>query len=92
METINKNILAKSIAKQLGIKAATIRNVIDSFLDQIREEYRKGNRIELREFGTFYAYNRKPRSYKTFDLKETKKMAAKKILKFKCSRHLHLNG
>jgi nucleoid DNA-binding protein len=89
METINKNILAKSIAKQLGIKTATIKNVINSFLDQIREEYRKGNRIELREFGTFYAYNRKPRSYKT-ELKETKKMSAKKILKFKCSRHLHL--
>lgn len=90
METINKNILTKAISKKLGIKSTIIKSVIDSFLDRVREEYKKGNRIELREFGTFFPYTRKSRLYKTIESKEARKMPKKKMLKFKCSKQLHI--
>lgn len=90
METINKKILTKAISKKLGLKPAIVKDVIDLFLGQIRTEYKKGNRIELREFGIFFPYTRKARLYKTFESKESRKMPTKKMLKFKCSKHLHI--
>jgi nucleoid DNA-binding protein len=90
MKTVNKIMLTRAIAKETFITTRIVKKVIDSFFDQIKGEYKKGNRIELREFGTFFPYIRKPRTYKTFDSKETKKMEAKQMLKFKCSKHLHL--
>jgi nucleoid DNA-binding protein len=83
-------MLTRAVSKEISITTRIVKKVIDSFLNQIREEYKKGNRIELREFGTFSPYTRKSRNYKTFDSKETKRMGTKKMLKFKCSRHLHI--
>lgn len=90
MDTINKNLLTKAVSKKLGIKPAVVKSVIELFLDQVRVEYKRGNRIELREFGTFFPYTRKSRIYRTFESKESKKMPTKKMLKFKCSKQLHI--
>jgi nucleoid DNA-binding protein len=90
MKTINKIVLTMAISKELSIKAEIVKQVVDSLFEQIRKEYKKGNRIELRKFGTFTPYLRQSRIYKTFDTGEVKQMPTKKMLKFKCSKHLHI--
>jgi len=89
MKTINKSTLIKSVSDFTTYHPEVIKEVVDEFLHQIELEYKNGNKIEIREFGTFFPYTRKPRIYKTFKTRETKKMAKKKMLKFKCSRQLH---
>lgn len=90
MATINKSMLVKTVAQLTGHDTLTTLVIVDEFLRQIEEEYKNGHKVEIREFGTFFPYTRKPRIYKAFETKETKKMAKKKIMKFRCSRQLHL--
>lgn len=90
MGTMNKSTLLKKVSEDTALHPNLVKEVVDSFLYIIVEEYKKGNRVEVREFGTFFPYTRKPRIYKTFETGETRKMVKKKIMKFKCSRQLHL--
>jgi integration host factor subunit beta len=90
MKTINKDMLTKGVSEDTAIHPNLVKEVINSFLNQIKDEYKKGNRIELREFGIFTPYIRNPRKYTSMKTGETKKMTKKKMLKFKCSRQLHI--
>jgi len=57
--TVNKKQLIASIAKEKKIHPTQVRQVIQSFLDQLTECLSHGDRLEFRDFGVFEVVRRK---------------------------------
>lgn len=89
MPSINKKKLIIEISKEVSVKQDIVEEIIKTFLDNIIEHYLKGNRIEIREFGTFQPHFFKAKFYMDPKSKQKKKMPSKTVLKFKCSKQLH---
>lgn len=58
---MTKADLVKKIASETGVLRKDTAIVVDAFLDSIKECLIKGERIEIRGFGTFSLKERKPR-------------------------------
>jgi nucleoid DNA-binding protein len=89
MKTVTKKEIASHVAKNLDFMQYKVKLVINSFLEEIKNQYKAGCRIELRQFGVFYPHHRKSRSYinpKTSESHQTKETT---VLKFKSSKHLN---
>ena len=59
---ITKSDIVDAVYKSTDIEKKVIAQVVDSFLENLREFMEGGNTIELRGFGTFEARLRKGRS------------------------------
>ncbi len=59
MATITKKELVQKISAAHGIHPNEVRNVIQSFLDEMTEALSKGDRLEFRDFGVFEIVVRK---------------------------------
>ncbi len=59
MATITKKELVTKISQTLRIHPNEVRNVIQSFLDEMTEFLAKGDRLEFRDFGVFEIVERK---------------------------------
>jgi len=86
MNTINKKKLTTEIARNLGYHQNLVNEIIGSLFDQIIKEYKKGNRIEIRGFGTFFPQLRKSKPYKDPNTLKQSTMPTKILLKFKSSK------
>jgi len=53
MRTVTKKELVDRIAIRTHQKHVKVKQVVQSFLDEIIEELGRGNRLEFREFGVF---------------------------------------
>lgn len=58
---LTKRDICLKVAKQNGIQQGVALNAVQSVLDAIAEELRKGGRVELRNFGVFEIATRKSR-------------------------------
>jgi integration host factor subunit beta len=81
--------LAVSGAAKSSLSLADAKLAIDVFLHEIRAEYRKGNRVELRGFGTFFPHFRKGRRYRNPATGEVRVLVDTHVLKFKSSTQLY---
>jgi len=59
MSTVTKKKLIQSIAQKRGMHPNDVRNVVQSFLDEMTECLADGNRLEFRDFGVFEIVKRK---------------------------------
>src|ERR1041385_220880 len=59
MATITKKKLIQVISQNRGVHPNDVRNVIQSFLDQMTDYLAKGDRLEFRDFGVFEIVTRK---------------------------------
>jgi integration host factor subunit beta len=59
MATITKKKLIQVISQNRGLHPNDVRNVIQSFLDQMTEYLAQGDRLEFRDFGVFEIVERK---------------------------------
>lgn len=59
MATITKKELVIKISQKHGIHPNEVRNVIQSFLDEMTDCLAKGDRLEFRDFGIFEIVVRK---------------------------------
>lgn len=59
MSTITKKELVQKISQKLGLHPNEVRDVIQSFLDEMTEGLSKGDRFEFRDFGVFEIVERK---------------------------------
>ena len=59
MTTMTKKHLVNKIAQKRGMHPNDVRNVIQSFLDEIIDILGTGNRLEFRDFGVFEVVERK---------------------------------
>jgi len=56
---LNRKDLAMLLKERTGIRREKAMEIVNTFLDIIKEEVKKGNKIELRKFGTFYLKEKK---------------------------------
>jgi integration host factor subunit beta len=61
MNTITKKDLVDRIAEKTGNKRVVVKQVVQSFLDEIIAELGEGNRLEFRDFGVFEIRSRAAR-------------------------------
>jgi len=54
---MNRSELAALLAKKHGFNKAFANRVLSTIIETIRDELTKGNRVRLRNFGTFQARN-----------------------------------
>ena len=88
--TVTKRHIVTSIAQKTGFTQNEVRIVVDSFLDEIKELFKKQKRIELRGFGVFYPFYYKGRSFKIPRTGEERDMESRLTLRFKTSKQLFL--
>jgi len=56
--TVTKRDLVQRIADQTGQTKVLVRDIVQSFLDEVATELVHGNRLEFRKFGVFEVRNR----------------------------------
>lgn len=86
MATITKKELIDRIADKTGNKRVLVKQVIQSFLDDIIDELGKGNRLEFRDFGVFECKSRAARIAQNPKTLERVQVPSKRTVKFKVGR------
>jgi len=84
--TTTKKELIDRIATDTKQKRATVKKLVQAFLDTVIDELGKGNRLELRDFGVFEIKERAPRTAQNPKTLERVSVPAKKTVKFKVGR------
>ena len=86
MPTITKKELVDRIAERTQSKHATVKAVVQQFLDEINSELAKGNRLEFRDFGVFEVKEQAARTAKNPKTLEPVEVPARRRVKFKMGR------
>lgn len=86
MSTTTKRDLIEKVVTKTTLSSLTARSVIQEFLDEIVSELRKGNRIELRDFGVFEVRERPARTAQNPRTLEPVQVPAKRSVRFKPGR------
>ena len=90
MDTVTKKELIDRIADQTDEKRATVKRVVQGFLDEIVDELAKGNRLEFRDFGVFETKVRQARRAQNPRKKQAVWVPQRTTVKFKLGRLLKL--
>lgn len=90
LKTVTKKDIAIIIAHKIGMAQSDVKTVIDSFLEEIKAQFRRNTRVEIRGFGSFIPYFRKACKYRDPTTGEKKIMESRRTLRFKTSRNLFI--
>jgi len=85
---MNKADLINKIAQDAEITKSQAAAAVASFIDGVTKSLRKGQRITLVGFGTFYASKRKARMGRNPQTGESIQIKAKKLVRFKAGKEL----
>ncbi len=91
MTTVTKKELIDQIAERTQAKRILVKQIIQSFLDEITEQLKKGNRLEFRDFGVFETRIRTARVAQNPKTLERVNVPAKRTVKFKMGRLMREN-
>ena len=86
LHTTTKKELVNRIADSSGHTKVVVKEILQSFLDEIILELSLGNRLEFREFGVFEVKERKARRAQNPRTLEKVDVPAKRVVKFKVGR------
>ena len=86
VHTTTKKELVNRIADRTGHTKVVVKEVLQSFLDEIIAELAQGNRLEFREFGVFEVKERRARRAQNPRTLEKVDVPAKRVVKFKVGR------
>ena len=86
MPTRTKKELVDQVAEMTQCKHATVKAVVQQFLDEIISQLAKGNRLEFRDFGIFEVKEQAARAAHNPKTLEPVKIPAKRKVKFKMGR------
>jgi len=86
MHTVTKKELIDRIADQTDNKRVAVKEVVQSFLNEIINELGKGNRLEFRDFGVFETKERAARVAQNPKTLERVQVPPKRTVKFKVGR------
>ena len=84
--TTTKKELVNRIAERTGHTKVVVKEILQSFLDEMIQELALGNRLEFREFGVFEVKERKARRAQNPRTLEKVEVPAKRVVKFKVGR------
>lgn len=79
---MNKSELVKEIAKKAEITNATAQAVLEAFIDTVKTNLKKGEKIQLIGFGSFATVKRDKRKGVNPQTKKPITIPAKKVAKF----------
>ena len=85
---MNKNELVEAIAQRVELPKNKVRAVVDAFCDLVIEVTRKGDRVTLVGFGTFYPAERKERKGRNPRTGEEMVIPAHTVVRFKPGKGL----
>lgn len=85
---MNKTELIDAIAEDAGISKAAAKKALESFLTNISETLKKGDKISLVGFGSWSVSERAARDGRNPQTGQTIKIAAKNVVKFKAGSEL----
>ena len=86
---MNRKELVDAIAERLeesNVSKKLVKEVIDAFLETVRDTVHEGEKISLVGFGTFYLAHRKARNGINPQTKKKIKIPAADVPKFKASK------
>lgn len=86
--TMNKAELIDAISSASGLSKADAKKALDGFVSATSEALKKGDRISLVGFGSFAVNARPARTGRNPKTKETIKIAAKNVVRFKAGAEL----
>jgi integration host factor subunit beta len=86
MATVTKKELIDRIADNTGTKRVLVKQIVQSFLDEIIAELGDGNRLEFRDFGVFECKVRAARIAQNPKTLERVPVPPKRTVKFKVGR------
>lgn len=82
---MTKKELVAKVATETGLSQTDVRKVLDSTLESIKGAVRSGEEVKLSDFGNFKKTTRAERNGINPSTKESIKIAAKDVAKFKAS-------
>jgi len=85
---MNKADLIKKIAEDAEITKVQAAAAVASFIDGVSKSVKKGQRVTLVGFGTFYASKRKARMGRNPQTGASIQIKAKKLVRFKAGKEL----
>ncbi len=88
MKNINKGQLVEMVAKQTELSKKDVSMVMETLLDVITEEIRKGHKVTITGFGTFKTTKRAARQGRNPQTGESIKIPAATMPKFKAGKGL----
>ena len=74
--------LARAVARETGLSLEASARVLDAVMDTIRERLAAGERVMLRNFGTFVAVERAEKRYFDMRAKEWRTSPARMNVRF----------
>lgn len=86
MATVTKKELIDKIADKTQAKRILVKQVIQSFLDEIVDQLCNENRLEFRDFGVFETRIRVARTARNPRTTKTVEVPARRTVKFKMGR------
>jgi DNA-binding protein HU-beta len=85
---MNKSNLIDGMAEDAGISKAAAKKGLESFLGNVQQSLKKGDRVSLVGFGTWSVSKRAAREGRNPQTGKTIKIPAKNVVKFKAGSDL----
>lgn len=85
---MNKQDIIKQLASTTRLTAAEATIAVDHVLDIMANAFKRGENIELRNFGTFKTVERKPKIGQDINRGTTIIIPARRVIKFELSKTL----
>ena len=91
---MNKSDLVRYVSDKTMITENDANIIVDVFIDGMRKSLDSGDKVTIKNFGTFFLQNRKARSAVDPRNQEPIEVPAKTVVKFKSSKKLYdmVNG
>ena len=86
MHTVTKKELVDRIADKTNSKRVVVKEIVQSFLNEVIDELGNGNRLEFRDFGVFETKKRAARIAQNPKTLERVHVPPKRTVKFKVGR------
>ncbi len=86
MRNVTKKEIVDRIAEQTKTRHVLVKEVVQSFLDEVVAELSRGNRLEFRDFGVFEARTRAARMAQNPKTLERVQVPEKRTVRFKAGR------
>ncbi len=80
---MNKRELAALVAERAGIAKGDAAKAVQAMIECMTETLQAGGRITLMGFGSFFPYERPPRTTYNLYTKEMQHLDARKVVKFR---------
>lgn len=83
---MTKSDIVESLTRQSGMKKKEVVYIVDNFIDRIIESAMKGEKVEIRGFGTFYQAKKKARNVFSPIVGKNIEVPAKASIAFRSSK------